>query len=54
VIYRYTVGNADEESYVRAKQVPSDKIVAHIDGSWMKQIKYKLKGEKVSPSYPSR
>ena len=47
VIYRYTVGNEDEESWSRAKQVPSDKIVAHIEGSWMKQIKYRLKGEKV-------
>ena len=47
VIYRYTVGNEDEESWSRAKQVPSDKIVAHIEGSWMKQIKYRLNGEKV-------
>jgi hypothetical protein len=50
VIYRYTVGNEDEESWSRAKQVPSDKIVAHIEGSWMKQIKYRLKGEKVCSS----
>jgi hypothetical protein len=49
VIYRYTVGNEDEENWSRAKQVPSDKIVAHIEGSWMKQIKYRLKGEKVCP-----
>jgi hypothetical protein len=50
VIYRYTVGNEDEETWSRAKQVPSDKIVAHIEGSWMKQIKYRLKGEKVCPT----
>jgi hypothetical protein len=50
VIYRYTVGNEDEENWSRAKQVPSDKIVAHIEGSWMKQIKYRLKGEKVCSS----
>lgn len=48
VIYRYTVGDEEEENWSRAKQVPSDKVVAHIEGSWMKQIKYRLKGEKVS------
>ena len=50
VIYRYDVGNADQEAWTRAKQVPADRVVAHIEGVWMKQIKYKLKGEKVSSS----
>lgn len=45
VIYRYT--DADEE-YIKPKQVPSDKIVAYLEGNWRKQIKYRFKGEKVS------
>lgn len=47
VIYKYDVGNAEQESWTRAKQVPADRIVAHIEGAWMKQIKYRMKGEKV-------
>ncbi|WWC86563.1 uncharacterized protein L201_001440 [Kwoniella dendrophila CBS 6074] len=46
IIYKYTVGNETEESWTKAKQVPADKVVANIEGSWMKEIKYKLKGEK--------
>lgn len=48
VIYRYTPGNEEEESWTKPKQVPSDKVVANIEGCWMKEIKYRLKGEKVS------
>lgn len=47
MIYRYTVGNAEQEGWTKPKQVPSDKVLAHIEGSWMKEIKYRLKGEKV-------
>ncbi|WVQ81738.1 hypothetical protein IAT38_003863 [Cryptococcus sp. DSM 104549] len=46
IVYRYTVGDAEQESWTKAKQVPSDKVVAHIEGNWMKQIRYRLKGEK--------
>ncbi|WVQ98380.1 hypothetical protein IAU59_005503 [Kwoniella sp. CBS 9459] len=46
VIYKYTVGNETEEGWTKPKQVPADKLVAHIEGSWMKQIKYRLKGQK--------
>lgn len=48
VIYRYTTGDEDAESWSKPKQVPSDKIVAHIEGNWMRQLKYRLKEEKVS------
>lgn len=47
IIYRYTVGNEEEEGWTKAKQVPADKIVGYLDGCWMKQIRYRLKGQKV-------
>ena len=50
IIYRYTPGT-DEETYTKVKQVSSDKIAAYIEGNWMKQIRYKRKGEKVSISF---
>ncbi|CAD6575916.1 MAG: hypothetical protein TREMPRED_001538 [Tremellales sp. Tagirdzhanova-0007] len=46
VIYRYTVGDETQEGWTKAKQVPNDKILAHIEGSWMKEIRYRMKGEK--------
>jgi hypothetical protein len=52
VIYRYNVGNADEaalaESWTKCKQVPADKVVAQLEGNWMRQIRYRYKGDKVS------
>jgi hypothetical protein len=48
VIYRYDVGNEEQELWTRAKQVPADRIVAYLEGNWMKEIRYKLQGEKVS------
>ena len=48
VIYRYEVDNEAELAYSKPKQVPADKVVANIEGSWMKQLRYKLKGEKAS------
>ncbi|OXG83936.1 hypothetical protein C348_02476 [Cryptococcus neoformans Gb118] len=46
IIYRYTVGNEEEEGWTKAKQVPADKVVGYLEGCWMKQIRYKLKGQK--------
>ncbi|KAK8847695.1 hypothetical protein IAR55_005554 [Kwoniella newhampshirensis] len=46
IIYRYTVGDAEQEGWTKPKQVPADKIVGHIEGNWMKQIRYRLKGQK--------
>ncbi|WRT64457.1 uncharacterized protein IL334_001389 [Kwoniella shivajii] len=46
VIYRYIVGNELEEGWTKPKQVPADKIVANVEGSWMKEVRYKLKGSK--------
>lgn len=46
VIYRYTVGNEEQESWTRAKQVPSKLVVAELEGCWMKQIRYRRKGDK--------
>lgn len=48
VIYRYTVGDEEQESWTRAKQVPSKLVVAELEGCWMKQIRYRRKGDKVS------
>ena len=48
VIFRYDPGNETHMSWTKTKQVPSDRVVATFEGNWMKQIKYKLKGEKVS------
>lgn len=52
IIYRYTVGNEEEEGWTKAKQVPADKIVGYLDGCWMKQIRYRLKGQKVCLKRP--
>ncbi len=49
LIYQYTPGE-DSEGYTKMKQVPSDKVVAQIEGVWRKQIKWKRKGEKVRVS----
>ncbi|KAL1407285.1 hypothetical protein Q8F55_006706 [Vanrija albida] len=46
VIYRYKTGDEEAESWKKPKQVPSDKVVATLEGNWMKEMKYKLKGEK--------
>ncbi|BEI91296.1 uncharacterized protein CcaverHIS019_0401160 [Cutaneotrichosporon cavernicola] len=46
VIYRYDEGDVNAESWTKVKQVPSDKVVGHIEGNWMKTIKYRRKGEK--------
>ncbi|KAK1921849.1 hypothetical protein DB88DRAFT_499401 [Papiliotrema laurentii] len=46
VIYKYTPGDEDHENWTKPKQVPSDLVVAHIEGCWMKEVKYRLKGEK--------
>ena len=48
VVYRYEVGNENEMGWTKPKSVPADKVVAYIEGCWMKQIRYKLKGEKAS------
>ncbi|KAI9636141.1 uncharacterized protein MKK02DRAFT_44845 [Dioszegia hungarica] len=46
VIYRYDVDDEEQLSWTRAKQVPKDRVVAEIEGQWMKTVKYRLKGEK--------
>jgi hypothetical protein len=42
------VDDEDHLAWTKAKQVPKDRIVAEIEGNWMKCIKYRLAGEKVS------
>ncbi|CAK9786953.1 unnamed protein product [Cutaneotrichosporon oleaginosum] len=46
VVYRYDEGDVNAESWTKVKQVPGDKVVASLEGNWMKTIKYRLKGEK--------
>ncbi|WWD21789.1 hypothetical protein CI109_106277 [Kwoniella shandongensis] len=46
VVYKYTVGDAEQEGWTKPKQVPSDKVAIHIEGNWMKQIRYRYKGSK--------
>jgi hypothetical protein len=48
IIYRYDVGNEEQEGWTKVKQVAQDRVVAQIEGCWMKQIRWRLKGEKVS------
>ncbi|ORY30228.1 hypothetical protein BCR39DRAFT_564947 [Naematelia encephala] len=36
----------EEEGWSKPKQVPADKVVAQIEGTWRTQIKWRLKGEK--------
>jgi hypothetical protein len=31
--------------------VPKDRVVAEIEGQWMKTVKYRLKGEKVGSGH---
>lgn len=52
VVYRYTTGDETAESWTKPKQVPSDKVVAHLEGNWMRQIRYRFKGDKVSSAVP--
>ncbi|KAJ9092056.1 hypothetical protein QFC19_008830 [Naganishia cerealis] len=46
VVFSYNPDKADEKDWSKIKQVPSDRVVANIEGSWRKQIKYRRKGEK--------
>jgi hypothetical protein len=48
VIIAYNPDKPEEEEWSKIKNVPSDRILATLEGSWRKQIKYKRKGEKVS------
>jgi hypothetical protein len=47
VIYKYEEGNTEHEAWSKAKHVPADRVVAHLEGNWMKEVRYRLKGEKV-------
>ncbi|RSH92481.1 hypothetical protein EHS25_008897 [Saitozyma podzolica] len=46
VIYKYEEGNAEHEAWSKAKHVPADRVVANLEGNWMKEVRYRLKGEK--------
>ncbi|KAJ9103831.1 hypothetical protein QFC21_002293 [Naganishia friedmannii] len=46
IIYNYNPDKPEEEEWSKIKQVPSDRVVANVEGSWRKQIKYRRKGEK--------
>ncbi|GFZ51684.1 Oxysterol-binding protein-like protein 1 [Saitozyma sp. JCM 24511] len=46
VIYKYEEGNIEHEAWSKAKHVPADRVVAHLEGNWMKEVRYRLKGEK--------
>lgn len=45
VVYR---SSDDDEEYKKVKSVPGDKVVAYLEGNWMRQIRYRRKGDKVS------
>ena len=42
VIHTYEEGETEHEEWVKAKQVPADRIVAYFDGSWKGRIRYRL------------
>ncbi|KAI5453583.1 hypothetical protein NCC49_005408 [Naganishia albida] len=46
VIFSYNPDKPEEEEWNKIKNVPSDRILASLEGSWRKQIKYRRKGEK--------
>ena len=48
VVYEYEEGKDDPEQYTTIKDVPSDRVVLTLEGSWKGQINWKLKGEKES------
>lgn len=50
VIFSYNPDKPEEEEWNKIKNVPSDRILASLEGSWRKQIKYRRKGEKVGLS----
>jgi hypothetical protein len=41
VVYEYDEGS-DGENYTKAKQVPEDRVVARISGSWRGKLTYTL------------
>ncbi|KAJ9117815.1 hypothetical protein QFC20_000095 [Naganishia adeliensis] len=45
-IVTYNPDKPEEEEWNKIKNIPSDRILAMLEGSWRKQIKYKRKGEK--------
>ncbi|GHJ83931.1 hypothetical protein NliqN6_0333 [Naganishia liquefaciens] len=46
VIFSYNPDKPEEEEWSKIKNVPADRILANLEGSWRKQIKYRRKGEK--------
>ena len=42
VIHTYEEGETEHEEWVKAKQVPVDRVVAYFDGSWKGRIRYRL------------
>lgn len=52
VIHTYDEGETEHEEWTKAKYVPTDRIVAHFDGSWKGRIRYRLadgRSSKISP-----
>ncbi|KAJ9121083.1 hypothetical protein QFC24_005064 [Naganishia onofrii] len=46
IVFNYNPDKPEEDEWSKIKHVPSDRVVANIEGSWRKQIKYRRKGEK--------
>jgi hypothetical protein len=42
VIHTYEEGETEHEEWVKAKHVPTDRVVAYFDGSWKGRIRYRL------------
>lgn len=47
VIIAYDPDKPEEAEWNKIKNIPSERILATLEGSWRKQIKYRRKGEKV-------
>lgn len=48
IVYKYEVGSSGE-SWTKPKQVPQDQIVAHLEGSWRGEIRYRLASAAAQP-----
>jgi hypothetical protein len=51
VVFQFNLESAEEEAWTKVKQVPKDLILATLDGSWRKEIRWKKPDAKVRFSF---
>lgn len=50
IIHTYDEGETEHEEWTKVKHVPTDRTVAHFDGSWKGRIRYRLANGSTSAS----